>query len=161
MHGPHVPPRRTLEERVQSWARIVLPLVTVALLLYAGQALLGELRTTPLPTVSPLATPVALPLPPASPFVIEFPTSIEMVLLTPTLTIPTPEASPYQMLPTPKPVVCGSWTKKGDLCDMPKFNPTPTPYPECPTIEGKKCIATGKPEDGFATPRPVTSTSGY
>jgi hypothetical protein len=150
-----------MEERVRAWARILLPLLTVGMLLYAGSVALQELRTTSLPTVSPTAIPAVNPSPPASPFVIAFPASIEMVMLTPTLAVPTPEASPYQMLPTPKPVVCGPWSKKGEVCDMPKFNPTPTPLATCPTIEGKKCIATGKAEDGWATPRPTPVGGGY
>ncbi len=81
-----------------------------------------------------------------------------MVLIT-TTPEATPEPTPtYAMSTKPPEVICGSWTRPGEVCDMPRFQPTPTPLPKCPTIEGRSCIATGKPESSWSTPKPTVES---
>jgi hypothetical protein len=136
---------------VKRWVKDLIPLVSALLLVYAGWALIQELRTRPIPSaVVPGIQHVSMSQSASSsPVVVNFPSEMVVVQAT---EIPLPPPTPTYVMSTKTPaLVCGEWVTRGSVCEMPPMPNTPTPVPpKCPTIEGEECIWTGKKSD--ATP---------
>ena len=90
---------------------------------------------------------------------IQFPSDLELTLITPTR-VPTAVPTPtYAMSTETPPLVCGPWVDRGVACTMPAApTPQPTPLPQCPTVEHEDCVWTDKPGANV----PITPTvTGY
>jgi hypothetical protein len=140
------------------WVKELIPLLSALLLVYAGWALIQELRMPQPTTASVPEIPVAPMSQIGSPIAVNFPNEMVMVVITPTAEA-TPEPTPTYAMSTKTPdLVCGEWVKRGSVCIMPPMPNTPTPVPpKCPTTEGEDCIWTGRKSD--ATPVAPTPLS--
>ena len=148
-HDRTPPQTKSREERIQSWVRTLLPLLTLGLLAYGGVVFLRELRTPASTSALPQTSAVSPSLP-ASPIVVQFPS--EMTVVTHT---PIPE-TPVPVIPEATPVgldICTKHTPKGTVCKQPKRPPPPpTEVPPCPVEVGKNCVGQGGEVRHLPTP---------
>jgi hypothetical protein len=143
---------------VKRWVKDLIPLVSALLLVYAGWALIQELRTRPIPSaVVPGIQHVSMSQSASSsPVVVNFPS--EMVVVQATEIPPTPTPPPYLLSTKSPDLLCGEWVRRGSVCTMDDWPETPTPTPpSCPTMAGEDCIWTGRKSD--ATPIAPTPLS--
>ena len=152
------PTGRPVSTPAQRWTHLLMPLVTVALALSGGLALIQVSRTPLSPNASATTIPVAIspePLTTASSTNAGTPPPQLLILIThtPIPTIPMPTRSPtpdvqYQM------PFCGMGSRINEECLWPALTPTPDPGPpDCLTPAPKEvCRWRGERSRAAATP---------